>query len=200
MKEFWDERFAQNEFVYGQEPNRFFKTEIDFLAEIGKALFPMEGEGRNACYAATIGWDVDAFDYSNAGKEKALRLCESKATSISYTLSKIEDYDFGEEQYDLIVLIFAHLHPSVRKTIHRKIVKALKPSGKIILEAFHPKQLSESYPSGGPKNMEMLYTLDLLKDDFKELSSSQGEELEIELTEGEYHKGKGFVTRFVGSK
>lgn len=97
-------------------------------------------------------------------------------------------------------MIYAHLGPEFRNTFHKNVVKALKPEGKLILEAFHPKQLKEDYESGGPKNLEMLYSLETLKNDFKDLSIIKGQELEIDLTEGKYHQGKAFVTRFTGVK
>ncbi|SHE34796.1 Tellurite resistance protein TehB [Psychroflexus salarius] len=199
MKEFWDERFKQNEYVYGESPNAFLKSQLTKLPE-GKILFPLEGEGRNACYAATLGFKVDAFDFSEAGKKKALELADKKSVVLNYSISKSEDYDFGIEIYDYIVLIFAHLNPAIRPEIHQKIVKALKPNGRVIIEGFHPKQLENNYPSGGPKSLEMLYTAELLKNDFSDLNVLLTEEVETELNEGNYHKGKAFVTRFIGQK
>jgi ubiquinone/menaquinone biosynthesis C-methylase UbiE len=200
MKEFWNERFGMEEFVYGIEPNSFLKFELAKINEKGSALLPLEGEGRNACYLAEKDWQVDAFDFSEAGKEKALKLCKSKQVSITYDLSKIEDYKFEDGKYDLIVLIYAHLNPEMRIKLHKNAIKSLKSGGKIILEAFHPQQLEGQYKSGNPKNKELLYDLASIKNDFNELTESHGEELEIDLTEGNFHKGKAYVTRFTGVK
>ena len=92
------------------------------------------------------------------------------------------------------------MNPEKRIQLHKNVIKSLKPGGKVILEAFHPKQLKDEYQSGGPKNMDMLYSLDNLKIDFEELTNIDGEELEIELKEGNFHMGKGYVTRFTGVK
>ena len=200
MKEFWNERFEKEEFIYGTEPNAFFKAELDKMTNTGLALFPMEGEGRNSCYAAKKGWKVEAFDFSEAGKKKALKLCEKVNAEISYHIKKAEEFEFKNDKYDLIVLIYAHLQPELREDFHKKVYHSLKPGGKVILEGFHPKQLLENYPSGGPQNIDMLYTFKLLKADFKELYKIDGEELEIDLKEGRYHLGKGFVTRLIGIK
>ncbi|QSS97206.1 class I SAM-dependent methyltransferase [Psychroflexus sp. ALD_RP9] len=199
MKEFWDERFKQTEYIYGQEPNTFLKSQLVKFTK-GKILFPLEGEGRNACFAASLGFIVDAFDFSEAGKHKALELATRKNLAINYSISKAEDYDFGTEIYDYIVLIYAHLNPSIRPKIHQKIVNALKPNGRVIIEAFHPKQLKNNYTSGGPKSLDMLYTTKLLKNDFSDLNILLAEEIETELNEGNYHKGKAFVSRFIGQK
>jgi hypothetical protein len=45
---------------------------------IGSILFPAEGEGRNAVFAAKLGWAVSAFDISNEGKNKGIKLAKKK--------------------------------------------------------------------------------------------------------------------------
>jgi hypothetical protein len=40
----------------------------------GRILFPAEDEGRNAVYAASLGWEVHAFDISERAKDKAEKL------------------------------------------------------------------------------------------------------------------------------
>ena len=76
-EQFWNERYAQKEYVYGKAPNAFFKSVIDQLKP-GRLLVPGAGEGRDAVYAATLGWQVDAFDSSETGREKALSLAQEK--------------------------------------------------------------------------------------------------------------------------
>ena len=61
MNEFWNQRYAEKEWVYGQNPNLYFKKFID-STKPGTLLLPADGEGRNSVYAATKGWEVDAFD------------------------------------------------------------------------------------------------------------------------------------------
>jgi hypothetical protein len=73
----WNERYGADEYVYGKEPNGFLKEFIDNHPP-GKILLPAEGEGRNAVYAASKGWEVTAFDFSEEGKKKALKLALKK--------------------------------------------------------------------------------------------------------------------------
>lgn len=54
MSNQWDERFGNTEYVYGKDPNAFFAEQLESLM-IGNILFPCEGEGRNAVYAASKG-------------------------------------------------------------------------------------------------------------------------------------------------
>jgi 2-polyprenyl-3-methyl-5-hydroxy-6-metoxy-1,4-benzoquinol methylase len=198
MKKFWDERYSQEEMIYGNEPNEFFREQIQNLKP-GKILLPAEGEGRNAVYAATQGWDVHAFDFSDAGRTKALKLASKLGVSIDYQLSAAEDFNCPPNSLDAVALIYVHFPPVIRLAFHAKIIHWLKPGGKVILEAFHPEQL-EGYPSGGPKDKTLLYTADMLKQDFEGLTINLLEEKEIELSEGTYHLGKGYVTRMVATK
>ena len=73
--ELWNERFSTNEYIYGTNPNKFFKEQIDKINP-GRLLLLGEGEGRNSVYAATKGWIIDAVDFSQTAKDKALMLAK----------------------------------------------------------------------------------------------------------------------------
>lgn len=197
MKEFWNERYSAEEFIYGTEPNEFFKSEINKLAP-GALLLPCEGEGRNAVYAAKLKWKVDAFDQSEKGKQKCEALSKKNNVAVNYTVADATKIELGENKYDMIALIFAHFPSRIRTEIHQKCSKALKPGGLLLLEAFTPLQLNNQ--SGGPKDTDMLYTADLLKKDFANLNIKYLEELSVDLSEGKHHSGKGDVIRLLASK
>ncbi len=197
MKEFWNDRYSSEDFVYGKTPNKFFKSEIDKLPP-GNLLLPSEGEGRNAVYAAKLNWTVDAFDQSEKGKEKCEALAAGNNVSVNYTVTDALDIQLEEDKYDLIAFIFAHYPSSIRKQVHQKCIKALKPGGLLLLEAFNPLQLNNQ--SGGPKNTDMLYSADLLKHDFATLNIKYLQELTVDLSEGRHHSGKGDVVRIIATK
>ena len=77
----WNDRYSKEEFAYGEEPNNYLKEQLTKLT-VGRILFPAEGEGRNAVYAAKLGWTVSAFDISNEGKLKTLKLAEKNNVMI----------------------------------------------------------------------------------------------------------------------
>lgn len=194
--EFGDTRYGQTDFVYGTRPNQFFKEKIDKLKP-GIIWLPAEGEGRNAVYAAYSGWEVEAFDQSVEGQKKALRLAKNVGISINYTISDCKKTDPEENKYDVCALIYAHTTPELRKMLHEKVVKALKPGGKVILEAFSKNQLSKE--SGGPKQADMLYSMEELREDFADLNIDFLEELDINLSEGMHHQGTGSLVRLLGT-
>ena len=77
----WDARYGEQEFAYGEKPNEYIKKQLENLSP-KHILFPAEGEGRNAVYAATLGWEVSAFDLSHEGYRKAISLCMKHQVTI----------------------------------------------------------------------------------------------------------------------
>lgn len=195
---FWDERYSSEEYVYGTEPNQFFKEQIDKISVPGKLLLPGEGEGRNAVHAAKMGWQVDAFDQSSAGKLKALRLAEANNLTINYSIVDLAKFTPQKKYYNCAAIIFVHFNSEERKSFHQKIVEYLKPGGILILESFSKNQLGKS--SGGPQNLEMLYSIEEIKNDFKEMRMILLEEKNVLLNEGDKHGGDASVIRYVGEK
>lgn len=196
MKDFWNERYGKEEFIYGTMPNQFFKQQLEKLKP-GEILLPAEGEGRNAVYAASQGWTVTAFDSSERGKEKGLMLAEKKNVSIDYAVTSVLEFQ-SDTKYDVIGLIYAHFPSSFRPSTHQRLISHLKPGGKIIFEAFSINQLLLT--SGGPKDKKMLFSVDDIKKEFKGIDFEILTEESITLNEGKYHKGLASVVRMFGTK
>ncbi|WP_296620416.1 bifunctional 2-polyprenyl-6-hydroxyphenol methylase/3-demethylubiquinol 3-O-methyltransferase UbiG [Marivirga sp.] len=197
MIEFWNERYAKDEFIYGTEPNEFLREQLENLPK-GKIILPCDGEGRNAVFAAKLGWEVNAFDFSSSAKEKAKALAKQESVSLNYEVADIHEKDFKENSVDVVALIYAHFPEKLRKIAHQKAVKWLKPGGRLILEAFNPNQLDNN--TGGPKSIDMLYTESMLRDDFQDLKIEKLESLDTNLSEGDFHKGKADVIRLIAVK
>lgn len=198
----WNDRYRNAEYAYGVEPNKFLKEQLEKLPA-GKILFPAEGEGRNAVYAATLGWDVSAFDISSEGRNKAIRLADSKSVSIDYQVGELPALNYRKNQFDAVALIFAHFPPQIRSAYHRLLDTCLHKDGIIIFEAFSKKHLEyrvKNEKVGGPADAASLFSTEELQSDFKGYEIIELEETEAELSEGLYHNGKGSVIRFVGRK
>ncbi|MBP5999863.1 MAG: class I SAM-dependent methyltransferase [Sediminibacterium sp.] len=196
MKDFWNQRYATHDTVYGKAPNQYFKSIMDSLTT-GSLLLPAEGEGRNSVYAASLGWKVEAFDYSSVAQEKALQFAQTTKVTIKYDVLELNDFK-ATKQYDAIGLIYVHLPENERIVFHQKMIDALLPGGVLILEAFSKAQINNT--SGGPKDIEQLYSLDQLKQDFASLNCIQAIEIEIDLEEGPFHKGKANLVRYCAKK
>lgn len=202
MKEFWNQRYGAKEYAYGVEPNLFLKEELERIKP-GKALFPAEGEGRNAVFAAKLGWEVFAFDISESGKLKAEKLAGLEGVSLDYQVGTLEEMNYEKESFDLIVLIFAHFPKPIRSLIHAGLLELLKPGGLVILEGFSKAHLAFSTANpkaGGPKEISMLFSREELMEDFASLQEISLDEIEVFLSEGEFHQGQSSVIRMIGQK
>ncbi len=202
MKEMWDSRYKQEEYAYGQQPNNFLKEQLEKLTT-GKILFPAEGEGRNAVFAAKLGWNVSAFDISIEGKKKALQLANSNNVNIDYQVGVLEDVTFEKEEFDVIAFIYAHFPADIKSIYHKALDQFLRKGGVVIFEAFsknHLEYVRANEKVGGPKDLAMLCSIEEIKSDFSNYEIIQLEEKVIELQEGLYHNGIGSVIRFVGRK
>lgn len=202
MKEMWDDRYGKKEFAYGEEPNNYLKEQLINIP-LGTILFPAEGEGRNAVYAATLGWTVFAFDQSIEGKKKAIQLANKHRVQIKYEVGEFQTLNYQTNQFDAIALIYAHFPADKKSVYHNVLSTYLKPNGIVIFEAFSKKHLgynSVNEKVGGPKDLGMLFSIEEIKIDFDNFEVIELSEQEIELTEGLFHNGIGSVIRFVGRK
>ncbi len=202
MKSFWNQRYSQDEFAYGKEPNAFFKNELDKL-QPAKLFLAAEGEGRNAVYAAQKGWEVVCYDFSEEAQKKALKLADEKGVTIDYRLASLADINFDKAEFDAVGIVFVQLPEVIRRKNFQKISSFLKSGGTMILEAFsksHIEDQRENPTVGGPKNIDQLYQLDSIKKDFENFEIEIATEVQTNLEEGIYHRGKSSVVRFVGRK
>lgn len=198
----WNDRYKAPAYAYGTSPNEFLKDQIEKL-QTGKILFGAEGEGRNAVYAATQGWTVDAFDISIEGQKKATQLALKNHVSIQYQVGLLPHLEYKDEHFDAIALIYAHFPPNIRSEYHKLLDRKLKKGGLIILEAFSKNHLAyrtKNPKVGGPPNLNALFSIEELQSDFENYEILELTEKEIELSEGLYHNGTGSVIRFIGRK
>ena len=195
--DFWNDRYNKKDYLYGLQPNVFFKSQI-VKYKPGNLFMPGDGEGRNSVYAASLGWKVDAVDFSSVAIEKARKLSGSFNLQINYEIEDLNEYFPKKNFYDAASLIFVHLTPVVRKNLHAKLIDCLKLKGVIIIEVYEKKQIGKN--SGGPQSAEMLYSIDELQNDFSNLQILYLKEVLIDLNESEKHSGVANVIRFVGMK
>lgn len=198
----WEDRYSSDDYAFGVEPNEYLREQLEKLPA-GNILFAAEGEGRNAVYAAKLGWTVAAFDISRQGKNKALQLAKQNNVSIDYRVGDLPALGFKKESFDAIALIYAHFPVDIRSEYHQLLDQYLKPGGAVILEAFSKKHLPyrlKNEKVGGPSNLESLFSIEEIQSDFSNYKIIELVEKEIELSEGLYHNGIGSVIRFTGQK
>jgi len=198
----WNSRYSQPAYAYGKEPNMFFKEWLSAFTP-GKLLLPAEGEGRNAVYAATLGWEVTAFDISEAGRNKALQLAEDNGVTLRYLVGSAEQLPLPVAAFDAIGLVYAHVAGPEKAAFHSFLHSLLRPGGVLVLEAFSKAHLAfvEKDPAaGGPKEADMLFSIEEIQAYFPGYEALVLQQQVVHLQEGIYHNGEGSVIRFAGRK
>jgi SAM-dependent methyltransferase len=193
----WDDRYSTLAYAYGTEPNDFLKS-VARRIPAGPVLCIAEGQGRNAVYLASLGHDVLAVDQSSVGLARARELAASRGVEIDTQVADLSSFLIEPEKWSGIVAIFAHLPPALRAQVFASAVRGLAPGGAFVLEAYTPKQLA--YGTGGPKDIEMLMSLDVLRTELAGLRIEHGVETEREVYEGKYHTGRSAVLQILAFK
>lgn len=192
---FWDQAFDTPHFKYGTAPNAFVRAQAHRLPPAAHVLVPGDGEGRNGVWLAAQGHAVLSVDASGVGLRKAQQWAAEQGVALQTELADLTSWQPAPGAFDGVVLTFVHLPSALRRDVHQRLVRALRPGGWLILEAFTPEQLR--YASGGPKDADMLYTLDDLRTDFASLHEHLAWAGEVWLDEGPGHQGPAQVVRYL---
>lgn len=194
----WDERFSGEEYAYGKRPNAWLKERISELESKGLALFPADGEGRNAVWAATLGWDCEVFDLSSEGKRKCALLARENNVKVHYEVDDLELRNFSQQKYDLIACSWFHTPSDIRKEHMPRMLHSLNKNGHFIMEGYHKTQMERT--SGGPKSLDLLFDTEevlteLTGESAPEMEVLHSEHCQTELDESDLHRGLAEVVR-----
>ena len=194
QREFWNERFGREGYFYGTTANCYLASHIDTLPPQQTILFLGEGEGRNAVYALEREHIVTALDAAEIGLAKTAMLAQSKGRQLSLIHTDLEQWN-PTQQYDAIMCSFLHLTEPLRSEVFTKAIEHLNKGGLFVGEFFSIHQFPKT--TGGPKDLDLLYTADLLSTILTALPCEILElyEIETELQEGKVHNGLASVVR-----
>jgi len=199
---FWNERYAGADYAYGEQPNAFLFSQGERFRPGERALVPGDGEGRNGVFLAERGLIVETLDLSPLGVAKAQALAGKRGVRVDARVADVLTWEWPVAAYDWIALLYLHLVEPQRRALHARAAAALKPGGRIVLEAFTPAQLERQRAGarGGPREAALLYSLADLGADFAALDIELLEEVDVELGEGALHVGRGAVARLIARR
>ena len=190
--ESWNARFSGDGWAYGKEPNSWLAKTIK--PGNGKALVPADGEGRNAVWIASQGYETTVFDLSDVGKEKCSQLAKEKGVHVYYEVDDLAVRNFTPETYDLIACSWFHVPWSMFCEHYPRMLSSLKPGGEFICEGYHTSQMEMT--SGGPKSLDLLWDLDEVMEVIGEGFSINHAKVEtVDLDESDLHRGPAHVVR-----
>ena len=196
----WDERYSEDGFAFGTEPNDFLREIVEQLPR-GRTLCLGDGEGRNGVFLAQHGHDVTTVDLSPVGVLKARRLAAERGVTIDARVADLAQFDLGDAAWDCIVSIFCHLPATLRHAVHSAVPRALRPGGCFAFEAYRKANIGRGV--GGPQSAEMTVELEDLLVDIGVDGQVQiiiGREVERNIIEGKYHDGMSATTQLLARR
>jgi 2-polyprenyl-3-methyl-5-hydroxy-6-metoxy-1,4-benzoquinol methylase len=141
----FDRIYTAHKDLFSQEPNGFLVRSIRGVKP-GTALDVAMGQGRNSVFLAMQGWDVTGYDLS----EKGMAIARADAAKAGVKLQTVrathQDFDFGKERWDLIVMTYAFVNMEDTAFLTR-LRDSLKPGGRVIVE-----QINAGVGGKGPAN------------------------------------------------
>lgn len=195
----WEARFASPGYTFGKAPNEFLVSCRPLLPRGGKALAVADGEGRNGVWLARQGLDVLSIDFSPAAQAKARALAAEHNVAMRFEQADVHAWPYPDAAFDVVAEIFTQFStPAERARKWAGMRRALKRGGLLIVHGYTPKQLS--YGTGGPKQVDQLYTRELLESAFGDMADVTITEEERVLDEGPGHSGMSAVIGLTARK
>lgn len=195
---FWNERYKSNPHCFGTEPSPFLEENVHLFDKDWKVFVPGDGYGRNSLWLARQEFEVKMVEHSTVGLELARESAKREKLDIVCEFGDFSEYI--PEPFDAAAVFYVHMDPAGREFFHKNLAQALRPGGIIILEGFTPAQRLNNRTSGGPQQIEKMFTPEILRANFRDLEISYLEELTIEAREGQQHSGTKDIIRMIAKR
>lgn len=196
----WNERYAAAKgYLFGTEPADFVKRTAPRLQPGSKVLCIADGEGRNSVHLAGLGLKVTAMDYSDVAQEKARALALARGVDVDFRLGDIGSWNWEPGRWDAVLAVFIQFaEPDLRDAIFAGMQRTLAPGGLVLLHGYTPRQIG--FGTGGPKQVDQLYTTDLLRERFGAMEILRLTEYDAEIHEGAGHSGQSALIDLIARK
>lgn len=201
----WSARYREvgDDYLFGIEPNHFLARRAPLFLEGRSALAIADGEGRNSVWLAEQGLEVSAVEISAVAVAKAHKLSAARGVAVNFEIADILAPDWPpaamSNHFDWVVGIFIQFVGPLDRQRQFAAMKAVtRPGGRILLHGYTPKQLE--YRTGGPSEVENLYTPELLRAEFSDWTIEELVEYEDDIKEGSRHCGKSALIGMVARK
>jgi SAM-dependent methyltransferase len=195
----WNARYATGDYIFGRAASQFVVRMEPKLARSSRVLCVADGEGRNSVYLAAQGHRVDANDYAANALAKARTLAAEAKVTVAFDQVDLATWDWPEQKYDAVFAVFFQFaFPELRDKIFAGLKRVVVPGGRIYLHGYTPKQLD--YKTGGPPDVERLYTEELLRTAFADCEIETLASYETELQEGAGHSGMSALIDLVARR
>lgn len=172
QREDWDKRYASVENLWAVKPNRFLVAEVGEL-EPGRALDLACGEGQNAIWLATLGWNVTGVDFSEVAIAKARTRTERDGVHVEFRCADLLAYEPAAGAFDLVIVLYLHISSDGRRKVLANAAAALAPGGTFVLVGHDLTNLTDGV--GGPSDPDLLCTPDQIASELPALEIEKAE-------------------------
>ena len=139
-KKYWNDYYKENIFQSGKKPNDFLVSMVERMQQ-GQTLDVAMGEGENAVYLATKGFEVNGFDISDVAISRAQGLARDSGVRINAETADADMYLLKVLEYDSIIM--TGYKPQTER-FFPEMIKALKQGGTLLIEAFHIEDMDQA--------------------------------------------------------
>ena len=163
-KDFWENHYGQSERVWSGKVNTTLAEVLEELAP-AKALDLGCGEGGDALWLASRGWQVTGVDISETAVARARSAAgqlPAGSGQVEFLVADLETWD-DEREFDLITLSFFHAPFEFQRTaILRRALGRLAPGGHLVVlsHGSHPKSKAAPGHDHGQQHGPNLVTVD----------------------------------------
>jgi len=138
-KEKWNTKYEATDCLAGREPCEWLSDHAHLLTGGGRALDIAMGEGRNAIYLASLGYEVVGVDISDVATHRAHKNAREKNLKIHTEVADLDNYEIPANEYDVIICFYF-----LDRNLYDPIRRGLKPGGLLIYETFNVEYLKYS--------------------------------------------------------
>lgn len=156
-REDWNRRYAGVDSLWSAKPNRFLVAEVEAL-EPGRALDLACGEGQNAVWLASLGWEVTAVDYADVAVAKGIERAARAGVAVDFQVRDLLDYLPEARAFDLVLILYLHMSSDGRRIVLERAADSVAPGGTLVLIGHDLLNLTEGV--GGPSDQDLLFTPD----------------------------------------
>ena len=128
----WDERYSVSERIWSGEPNGALVREVTGMTP-GRAVDVGCGEGADAVWLASLGWEVTALDVSQVALDRARVQAADVGATVTWIHAGLLDADLPPGAFDLVSAQYPGLRHTPGDDAERALLAAVAPGGTLLI-------------------------------------------------------------------
>ena len=132
MQAEWDMRYAEREQLWSGQPNGALVAEVAELPP-GRVLDVGCGEGADAVWLASVGWDVTALEVSGVALERAVGHARHAGVAGRWVHAGLAEAGLPAASFDLVSAQYPALLRTPDAAAERALIAAVAPGGVLLV-------------------------------------------------------------------